>query len=112
MEGRDELLRYNVDGIALNAAGARKLQEEIALSEHSPRSASASSRYASRLLTGVVPMGHGGFREIAIREGRCVRLDASTGAKLGWSETPYFEVCMARSAPERPSERSLATASA
>lgn len=111
LEGRDELLRHNVDGIALNAAGMRKLQQEIVLTEHASRNAAASARYASRLFTGVVPMGQGGFREIAIREGRCARINPLSGANLGWSEILYYEVCSIQPAVEPEREKDLATSS-
>src|SRR5205085_10073875 len=33
LEGSEELVRYNVDGICLNAGGMRKLQEENAVAD-------------------------------------------------------------------------------
>ena len=109
IEGSEELVRFNIDGICMNAAGMRKLQEEIAVAE--VRDTGTMSRSASRLFSGVVPLGQGTFREVAVREGRFARLDAATGAMLGWSETPYYEVRSMQQPAERQEDRKLAAVS-
>ncbi|HZU22277.1 MAG TPA: hypothetical protein VE998_05550 [Terriglobales bacterium] len=109
VEGSEELVRYNVDGICLNAAGMKKLQEEIALAE--TRDTGTMARSASRLFSGVVPLGQGSFREVMVREGRVARLDRATGALLGWSDAPYYEVRTAPAAAESQEAGKLAAVS-
>jgi hypothetical protein len=108
IRGREELIRYNVDGISLNAAGMRKLTEEIVLSQRGGNGRSAAG-IESRLFTGVVPLGQGSFRELTIREGRLAVVDGDSGTIVGSSDTPYFEVCNVVRAAEREDEKRLAT---
>lgn len=106
-ENRDDVLRFNVDGIALNAEAVAKLRKEIAVAEHDALDSAASDRYGSRLLTGVVPLGHDVFREITIREGKCALLNAE-GENIGWSDSAYYELCGTHAASQPKAEDELA----
>ena len=80
----EELLRYNVDGIQLSAAAFGKLASEINLTQHA-----ISSPVPQKLFIGVAPI-HSDFRQIIVRQGQAVRLDAATA---GATDLSYFELC-------------------
>lgn len=88
------LVRYNIGGIHINALAFEKLKKEIALKEHLVELPTIWSKEQVRLFTGVVPVGHGIFHRIIVREGLTAFVDLKDFTLKRWTEKKYYEVCV------------------
>jgi hypothetical protein len=88
----DIFLRYNVNGIELNALGFKKLSEEINLTavELDPPD---SQQNRIKLYTGKFPLTTGRFQRLIIREGIIPRIDPQTLRTLRKTDNKYYEIC-------------------
>jgi len=89
----DFIMSYNLNGIRINEAAFQKLVQEISLEEHHLDLPALWGSEQYRLYCGVVPVGNGTFRKIAIRESRVPQIDPGTAAFRRWTERAYYEVC-------------------
>ena len=92
MASGETYLRYNVNGIELNAAGFRKLTEEIdlkALECNIPE----ISRNKILIHTGKFPTMTGKYQRLIIREGQIPKISPKDLKMLGLTSRKYYEVC-------------------
>jgi len=97
----DLSLRYNVNGIELNAPGFKKLSEEIDLKaltvnipSHSASGASAQDEKEKvKIYTGKFPTTTGGYQRVVIREALVPRVDPDTLKVINMTSEKYYEVC-------------------
>jgi hypothetical protein len=89
----DFMMNYNLNGIRINEAAFRKLQQEISLQAcHLDLPALwASERF--RLFSGLVPVGNEIFRKIVVRESCVPQIDPRNSAFRKWTDRTYYEVC-------------------
>jgi hypothetical protein len=89
----DLLLRYNVNGIELNAAGFSKLSTEINLAPLRFSAAAESPDAGHRFFAGKLPLVSGRYQAIVIREAPVFRVDPATLQVIGKTTDCYYEVC-------------------
>lgn len=88
----DLLLRYNVNGIELNASGFKKLSEEInlrALECDVPE----LQKKPFTVYTGKFPTTTGRYKRLIIREAHVPRINPETLAVIELTSRKYYEVC-------------------
>lgn len=88
----DFRLRYNVNGIELNAPGFEKLQDEIDLSPVAI-DVVGGGEPESRFYTGKVPLLNGDYRRLVVRESGIAEIDPQRMEILGVTSRKYYEVC-------------------
>lgn len=88
------LLRYNIGGIHISAAAFDKLCTEISLQEFDLKVPMIWKTSAVRVYSGMVPLGHGMFHRIIIREGRIAHVDARDFSLKEMTDLPYYEICI------------------
>jgi hypothetical protein len=88
------LVRYNIGGIHINALGFEKLRKEIALKEHEIELPMLWEKRRVKLYSGMVPVGHGIFHKLVVREGIIPYIDARDFSLKQWTEKKYYEVCV------------------
>ncbi len=89
----DLFFRYNVNGIELNAEGFRKLSEEIRLTPMRVSLSAEGPDAAHRFYTGRVPLVHGRYQPLVIREAPVFDVDPESLSIRGKSTHWYYEVC-------------------
>ncbi len=89
----DLFFRYNVNGIELNAEGFEKLSREINLVELSFSDAAEEQQAAHRFHAGRVPLVHGRYQTLVIREAPVFNVEADSLRVLSKSPHRYYEVC-------------------
>lgn len=92
-EEEEQMIRYNVMGVALNQEGFQKLQEEIALTPIRMSSDLLGQRESITLYGGTVPLGSS-FEKLIIREARVPRLLFPGAVLQEWTPEVYYEVCV------------------
>jgi hypothetical protein len=88
----DLLVRYNVNGIELNAEGFQKMHDEIDLQPMTgvlPESIDRKYRF----YTGKFPTRSGRYQRLVIREANVPIVDPATLKTLRYSSRKYYEVC-------------------
>lgn len=88
----DLLLRYNVNGIELNASGFKKLSEEInlrALECDVPE----LQKKPFTVYTGKFPTTTGRYKRLIIREAHVPRINPETFVVIELTSRKYYEVC-------------------
>ncbi len=85
----DLSLRYNVNGIELDATGFRKLSEEIDLK---PAEVSVQKK-KHKFYIGKFPTVTGTYQRLVIRESLIPRIDAETLKITDMTDRKYYEVC-------------------
>lgn len=90
---RDDLcIRYNVNGIELNAAGFEKLSKEIKL--HTIEYTLPGPRQLKTVLyTGKFPTVTGQYQRLIVREARVPEVSMENLSFIGWTHKRYYEVC-------------------
>ncbi len=88
----DGVLRYNVNGIELNANGFDKLSHEIHL-ETLVCDLPELREGKITVHTGKYPTATGKYQRLVIREGRIPVVSPNDFRMLRETDTPYFEVC-------------------
>ncbi|MGB5156068.1 MAG: hypothetical protein WBN77_01360 [Desulfobacterales bacterium] len=88
----DLFLRYNVNGIELNAEGFKKLSNEIDL-KLLPGNLTDINDLKSNFYTGKFPTKSGYYQRLLIRESRIPIIDAATFKIKSLSSRKYYEVC-------------------
>jgi hypothetical protein len=88
----DGVLRYNVNGIELNAEGFDKLSQEIHL-ETLVCDLPELREGKITVHTGKYPTATGKYRRLVIREGRIPVVSPNDFSMIRETDTPYFEVC-------------------
>ena len=88
----DLLLRYNVNGIELNADGFDKLAKEIHL-ESLVCDLPELGEGKITVHTGKYPTATGKYQRLVIREGRIPVVSPNDFSIVRPTDTPYFEVC-------------------
>ncbi|GBC59764.1 hypothetical protein DENIS_0705 [Desulfonema ishimotonii] len=89
----DLSLRYNVNGIEINAGGFRKLRREIEMKSVCAHNACLFDRADVKLYTGKYPLITGEYQRLVIREGRIPRVNADTLEISELTDRKYYEVC-------------------
>lgn len=90
---RDDLcIRYNVNGIELNAAGFEKLSQEIKLSAVE-YILPGPKKLKTVLYTGKFPTTSGQYQRLIVREARIPEVTLDSLIFLGWTNKRYYEVC-------------------
>jgi hypothetical protein len=91
----DLFFRYNVNGIELNAEGFEKLSREINLSPlpFSDAAEGQQQQAAHRFHAGRVPLVHGRYQTLVIREAPVFNVESDTLTVLSRSPHRYYEVC-------------------
>jgi hypothetical protein len=88
----DIYLRYNVNGIDLNAAGFEKLSKEINLTAFELETPDAQSRRI-KMYTGKFPLTTGRYQRLIIREGIIPQVDPDTFRTIRNTEHKFYEIC-------------------
>ena len=88
----DVVLRYNVNGIELNASGFDKLSKEIHL-ETLVIDLPELREGKITVHTGKYPTATGEYRRLVIREGRIPVVSPKDFSMIRRTDAPYFEVC-------------------
>jgi hypothetical protein len=89
----DFVMNYNLNGIRMNESAFRKLSTEISLEQQVLEVPALWGTEQFKIYSGVVPLGNGVFRKIAIRESRVPQIDPRTSAFRRWTPRSYYEVC-------------------
>jgi len=89
----DFVMNYNLNGIRMNEAAFRRLSKEISLEQRPLEVPALWGTEHYTVYSGMVPLGNGTFRKIAIRESRVPQIDPRTSAFRRWTERSYYEVC-------------------
>jgi hypothetical protein len=88
----DLCLRYNVNGIELNAPGFKKLAKEIKL-EPMVYVRPGPKPVKAKLYTGKFPTVSGRYQRIIIREARIPEVAPGSFGFVRWTDRYYYEVC-------------------
>jgi hypothetical protein len=88
----NEVLRYNINGIELNADGFEKLSKEIHL-ETLVCDLPELREGKITVHTGKYPTATGKYQRLVIREGRVPVVSPNDFTTVRQTDTPYFEVC-------------------
>ena len=89
----DLYFRYNVNGIELNARGFEKLSEEISLVPLRISLSAEGQQPAHRFYAGRVPLVHGRYQTLVIREAPVFNVTPDTLKIRGKTAHWYYEVC-------------------
>jgi hypothetical protein len=89
----DPFFRYNVNGIELNPRGFEKLRREINLLPMRFADSSEGAEPSHRFYAGKVPLVHGGYQLLVIREAPVFALEPETMLIRGKTADRYYEVC-------------------
>jgi len=89
----DFLLRYNIGGINMTAAAFEKLKQEISLQPVERKLHTVWDEENVRMYSGLVPVAHGAFHRLVVREGKVARIDPRDFSFKGWTDHFYYEVC-------------------
>ena len=93
-EGSDDFtLNYNLNGIRMNEAAFRRLQQEISLEPCRLELPELWGCEGFRLHSGLVPVGGDIFRKIVVRSSRVPQIDPRKFSLAKWTERWYYEVC-------------------
>lgn len=93
-EGSDDfILNYNLNGIRMNEAAFRRLQQEISMELCRLELPELWGREGFRLHSGLVPVGGDIFRKIVVRSSRIPQIDPRKFSLTKWTERWYYEVC-------------------
>ncbi len=93
-EGADDfILNYNLNGIRMNEAAFRRLQQEISLELCRLELPELWGCEGFRLHSGLVPVGGDIFRKIVVRSSRIPQIDPRKFSLQQWTERWYYEVC-------------------
>ncbi|MBZ5600640.1 MAG: hypothetical protein LAN83_20240 [Acidobacteriia bacterium] len=93
-EGSDDfILNYNLNGIRMNEAAFRRLQQEISLEPCRLELPELWGAEGFRLHSGLVPVGGDIFRKIVVRSSRIPQIDPRKFSLTKWTERWYYEVC-------------------
>lgn len=92
-EEEEFLVRFNVMGVELSAAGFQKLQQEISLTSAEAAEEILGERRKITLHYGTVPIGEG-FEKLIVREAPVLRLQLPAQKIAGVTEDSYYEVCV------------------
>ena len=93
-EGADDfILNYNLNGIRMNEAAFKRLQQEISLEQCRLELPELWGCEGFRLHSGLVPVGGDIFRKIVVRSSRIPQIDPRKFSLLKWTERWYYEVC-------------------
>ncbi len=114
LEGIDDApVLYNVGGIQLSTTAFARLQQEISLREaQEMRLPRLWENEPVRLFSGLAALPGGSFRPIVIREGRVPVMNLRNLSLMGWSNTPYYEVCTNAAVHHYLEEKGLGAAAA
>lgn len=99
----DLSLRYNVNGIELNAEGFEKLKSEIDLKSVKIRLGKGQEERV-RMYTGKYPLATGGYQRLVIRASRVRMIDPETLEITEKTRRTYYEVCTSKKVIERVRE--------
>lgn len=88
----DILIRYNVNGIEINAEGFKKLSKEIKLTPIEGQIPELRQDKI-KLYTGKFPLTTGRFQRLIIREANIPQIDSETFRSLKITSRKYYEVC-------------------
>jgi hypothetical protein len=92
-EALDDLcIRYNVNGIELNAAGFKKLSKEIKL-KTVEYVLPGPKQVKALLFTGKFPTVTGQYQRLIVREARIPEVMPDSLSFLKWTGRKYYEVC-------------------
>jgi hypothetical protein len=89
----DFMMSYNLNGICISEAAFRKLQHEISLQPVKLDLPALWTTAASKLYSGLVPVGNEIFRRVVVRESPIPQIDPRNSSFRRWSERLYYEVC-------------------
>lgn len=90
---QDDLsIRYNVNGIELNAAGFKKLSKEIKL-KTMEYTLPGPKGIKTLLYTGKFPTVNGQYQRLIVREARVPEVTPDLVRFLKWTDRKYYEVC-------------------
>lgn len=89
----DLLLRYNVNGIELNAGGFSKLSAEINLVPLQFSTVAEAPDAGHRFFAGRLPLVSGRYQTVVIREAPVFRVAPDTLQVIGKTTDRYYEVC-------------------
>lgn len=93
-EGADDFtLNYNLNGIRMNEAAFKRLQQEISLEPCRLELPELWGCEGFRLHSGLVPVGGDIFRKIVVRSSRIPQIDPRKFSLQKWTERWYYEVC-------------------
>jgi len=93
-EGSDDfILNYNLNGIRMNEAAFKRLQQEISLEPCRLELPELWGCEGFRLHSGLVPVGGDIFRKIVVRSSRIPQIDPRKFSLAKWTERWYYEVC-------------------
>jgi len=104
----DFIMNYNLNGIRMNEAAFRKLQQEVAVETCKLDLPQLWGTEAFQLYTALVPLGNDIFRKIVVRASRIPHIDPASFSLEDWTERKYYEVC-ANPAVYAPAEAKAAT---
>jgi hypothetical protein len=89
----DFIMNYNFNGIRMNEAAFRRLEQEISLEPCRVDLPQLWGSEGFQLKAGLVPVGNDIFRKIVVRSSRVPQVDAGDFSLLRWTERAYYEVC-------------------
>lgn len=89
----DLFLRYNVNGIELNASGFKKLRKEIDLKSISATMATFGTSESNTFYVGKFPTVHGQYQSLVIREAPVPQINPDTLEIIKITSKNYYEVC-------------------
>ncbi len=92
-EEEEFVLQYNVMGVAMNAEGFKKLQEEISLNRSTLSGDLLGEKEEVALYSGTVPLGQS-FEKLIVREACVPRVKLPGGKIEDWTARLYYEVCV------------------
>jgi hypothetical protein len=89
----DFIMNYNCNGIRMNEAAFRRLEQEISLEACPVELPQLWGSEGFGLQAGLVPVGNDIFRKIVVRCSRVAQVDARDFSLQRWTERAYYEVC-------------------
>ena len=89
----DFMMSYNLNGIRISEAAFQRLQQEISLESCKLDFPKLFGSEEYQLYSGMVPVGNGIFRRIAVRASRMPQIDPRGFNLQRWTERNYYEVC-------------------
>ena len=89
----DFIMNYNCNGIRMNEAAFRRLEQEISLEPCPVELPQLWGSEGFQLQAGLVPVGNDIFRKIVVRSSRVAQVDTRDFSLQRWTERAYYEVC-------------------
>jgi hypothetical protein len=89
----DFMMSYNLNGIRISEAAFQRLQQEISLESCKLDFPKLFGSEEYQIYSGMVPVGNGIFRRIAVRASRMPQIDPRGFNLQRWTERNYYEVC-------------------